>query len=94
MVAKYGHLVLLSEKELDMTERFFNRFKNTATLFGRVLPIIRTFISIPAGIAQVPVGTFTINAFIGSFVWSLFLAWLGLRLGRKLESSGSLFSEI
>jgi membrane protein DedA with SNARE-associated domain len=83
LVAKYGHIVLISQKELDLTERFFNRFKHSATLLGRVLPVIRTFISIPAGIARAPVVTFTINAFIGSFVWSLFLAWLGLQLGEN-----------
>ena len=81
LIAKYGHLVFISQRELDLTERFFFRFKHTATLLGRVLPAIRTFISIPAGIAKVPLVTFTINAFIGSFVWSYFLAWLGLKLG-------------
>jgi membrane protein DedA with SNARE-associated domain len=83
LIAKYGHWIFLSERELYVTERFFQRFKHTATLFGRVLPVIRTFISIPAGIAQVPVITFAINAFIGSFIWSLFLAWLGLHLGQN-----------
>jgi len=83
LIMRYGHWVFLSEKELDLTERFFKRFKHSSTFLGRVLPVVRTFISIPAGIAKVPVVTFTLNAFVGSFVWSLFLAWLGLRLGEN-----------
>lgn len=83
LVIRYGHLVFLSHEDLDLAERFFNKFKISSTLVGRVLPIIRTFISIPAGIAKVPIGTFTLNAFAGSFVWSYFLAWLGFRLGQN-----------
>ncbi len=83
LIAKYEHIFLVSQEELDLTEKFFHRFKHTATFFGRILPVIRTFISIPAGIARIPVLPFTINAFIGSFIWSYFLAWLGLRLGEN-----------
>ena len=83
LIQKYEHIVLVSQEELDLTEKFFHRFKHTATLLGRVLPVIRTFISIPAGIAKIPVVPFAVNAFIGSFVWSYFLAWLGLKLGER-----------
>jgi membrane protein DedA with SNARE-associated domain len=83
LIAKYEHIFLVSQEELDLTEKFFHRFKHTATFFGRVLPVIRTFISIPAGIAKIPVLPFAVNAFVGSFIWSYFLAWLGLRLGEN-----------
>jgi membrane protein DedA with SNARE-associated domain len=83
LIAKYEHIVLVSQEDLDLTEKFFHRFKHTATFLGRILPVIRTFISIPAGIAKVPIIPFTINAFIGSFIWSYFLAWLGLKLGEN-----------
>lgn len=83
LVEKYGKYVLISPYDLELSERFFNRFKYSATLLGRVLPVIRTFISIPAGIAKAPIIPFTLNAFIGSFIWSYFLAWLGLRLGEN-----------
>jgi membrane protein DedA with SNARE-associated domain len=82
LIRKYGHIVFISQEDLDLTDRFFHRFRHTATFLGRVLPVIRTFISIPAGIARIPVVPFAINAFIGSFIWSYFLAWLGLKLGQ------------
>ena len=81
LVEKYGKYVLISHHDLELTERFFNHFRYSATFIGRVLPVIRTFISIPAGIAKAPIVPFTVNAFIGSFIWSYFLAYLGLRLG-------------
>jgi len=83
LVAKYGHLIFLSTVELELTERFFKRFRYTATFLGRILPVIRTFISIPAGIAKAPLIPFTVNAFVGSFIWSYFLAWLGFKLGEN-----------
>jgi membrane protein DedA with SNARE-associated domain len=91
LILKYEHIVLVSEKELDMTERFFHRFKHTATFIGRLLPVIRTFISIPAGIAKAPIVPFTCYAFLGSFIWSYFLAWLGLRLGENWNHLESYF---
>jgi len=86
LIKKYEQLVHVSAGELSITERFFKKFPHTSTLFGRVLPVIRTFISIPAGIAKVPIVSFLVYAFIGSFVWSYFLAWIGLRLGENWHS--------
>lgn len=83
LIRRYGHLVFLSERELVMTERFFDRFGHYwSTFLGRVFPVVRTFISIPAGIGKVKIIPFTLGAFIGSFIWSYFLAWLGLKLGQ------------
>lgn len=93
LITKYEHIVLVSEKELELTERFFHRFKHSATLIGRVLPVIRTFISIPAGIAKAPIIPFTISAFVGSFVWSYFLAWLGMRLGEHWHELENYFRQ-
>lgn len=83
LVTRYGHWVFLSEKELDATEKFFKKFGIWSTFIGRILPVFRTFISIPAGIGKVDLLPFTIAAFTGSFIWSYFLAWLGLRLGEN-----------
>lgn len=92
MLAKrYEQIVHVSAGELGFTEKFFNRYGVKSTLIGRVLPVIRTFISIPAGIAKVPVGRFLFYAFVGSYIWSLFLAWLGLKLGQNWEKLGSYF---
>lgn len=88
LIVSYGKYVLISEHDLNLTERFFARFGKWSTFLGRVLPVVRTFISIPTGIGQEPLGAFTVLTFIGSFIWSYFLAYLGMRLGehwRDLE---------
>ena len=86
LMRRYGHFVFLSERELIWTENFFNRFGHYwSTFLGRILPIIRTFISIPAGVGKVRLIPFTITAFVGSFIWSYFLAWLGLKLGENWD---------
>jgi membrane protein DedA with SNARE-associated domain len=83
LILKYGRYVLINEHDLNLTERFFQRFGNLSTFLGRVLPVVRTFISIPAGIGKVPLLPFVAYTFLGSFIWSYFLAWLGFRLGEN-----------
>ena len=91
---RYESALHVSEEELGFTEKFFKRFPHYSTLIGRVLPVVRTFISIPAGIAKVPVGRFLTYAFIGSFVWSYFLAWLGKKLGDNWDKLGNYFHKL
>ncbi len=92
LIRRYGHWVFLSERELILTENFFNRFGHFwSTFLGRLIPVVRTFISIPAGIGKVKLVPFTITAFVGSFIWSYFLAWLGLKLGENWHSLESYF---
>jgi membrane protein DedA with SNARE-associated domain len=83
LVIRYGRYVLISERDLRLTERFFEKFGKVSTLIGRLLPVVRTFISIPAGIGKVPIWSFSFYTFVGSFIWSYFLAWLGWRLGEN-----------
>ncbi|MBI2355919.1 MAG: DedA family protein [Candidatus Doudnabacteria bacterium] len=85
LILKYGRYVLISENDLKLTEKFFQRFGKLSVFVGRMLPVVRTFISIPAGIGKVPLGSFIVIAFIGSFIWSYFLAWLGLKLGENWQ---------
>lgn len=80
-VKKYGRYVFVSEHDLDLADRFFKRFGNTSTFIGRLLPVVRSFISVPAGISRVPLLGFTIYSFVGSFIWSYILAFLGMKLG-------------
>lgn len=91
LIVRYGRYVLITEHDLALTERFFQKFGKLSVLIGRVLPVVRTFISIPAGIGKVPFGPFVAYAFIGSFIWSYFLAWLGLQLGENWHSLESYF---
>jgi membrane protein DedA with SNARE-associated domain len=94
LVNRYGHLVHISAAELELTEKFFKRFGRFSALAGRLLPVVRTFISIPAGIARMPLTPFLVYAFVGSFVWSYFLAWLGKILGDNWEALGGYFHKL
>ncbi len=83
---RYGKYVLITEHDLDLVDEFFARFGIWATFIGRVLPVVRTYISIPAGIAKVKFWRFTVATLVGSYIWSLFLGWIGLALGENWES--------
>jgi membrane protein DedA with SNARE-associated domain len=81
-VERYGKWVLISMKDLDRADRWFSRYGQAAIFTSRLLPVVRTFISLPAGIARMPVVPFSILTFAGSFPWCLGLAWLGLKFGK------------
>jgi membrane protein DedA with SNARE-associated domain len=86
MVEKYGAYILLSKNELNMAERFFARYGSATVLISRMLPVIRTFIALPAGIARMPRVRFHVYTFIGSWPWCLGLAWIGLKLGERWDT--------
>ena len=81
MVERYGSLVLLSRHDLDRVDQFFARFGSVAVLIGRMLPIVRTFIAFPAGVAKMNQLRFHLYTFIGSWPWCYALAWVGMKLG-------------
>ncbi|MFP5267658.1 MAG: DedA family protein [Acidobacteriota bacterium] len=83
MVERYGRYLLLSRRDLDMADRFFNHYGSIAVLLGRMLPIVRTFIAFPAGVARMNKARFHVYTFIGSFPWCYVLAYIGLRLGAR-----------
>jgi membrane protein DedA with SNARE-associated domain len=80
-VRRWGRFVLLTEDDVDKADRFFHRFGGPAVLLGRMMPVIRTFIALPAGIARMRQGRFHIFTFLGSLPWCLLLTWIGLKLG-------------
>ena len=84
-VLKYGRYILISRHDLDLADRFFSRWGMWAVFFSRVLPIVRTFISLPAGISRMDFGKFIAFTFAGSFIWSLALASAGYALGENWE---------
>ncbi len=86
MVERYGRYLLLSRRDLDMADRFFNHYGSITVLLGRMLPIVRTFIAFPAGVARMNQVRFHIYTFIGSFPWCYALAYIGLRLGARWNS--------
>jgi len=82
LVERYGSYILLSRHDLDIADRFFLRFGSAAVFIGRLLPVLRTFIALPAGIARMPRLKFHIYTFAGSWPWCLGLAWIGMKLGK------------
>ena len=86
LIERYGKYVFVSKHDLDLADRFFARFGLLATFIGRLLPVIRTFISVPAGIARVPFWSFLFLSFLGSVIWSWLLGYLGMALGPEWQS--------
>jgi membrane protein DedA with SNARE-associated domain len=86
LVERYGSYVLLSRRELEHSERFFARYGSATVFVSRMLPVVRTFIALPAGMARMPQGRFHLYTFIGSFPWCLGLAWAGMKLGERWDT--------
>jgi len=86
MVERYGRYLLLSHRDLALADRFFERFGSVAVLIGRMLPIVRTFIAFPAGVAKMNQLRFHIYTFIGSWPWCYALAYIGMKLGDKWQT--------
>ena len=90
-VERYGKYILLNLDHLDQAHRFFVRFGSWAILLGRMLPVVRTFIALPAGIARMDRTRFHVLTFIGSLPWCLGLAWVGYILGERWDTLGVYF---
>ena len=90
-VEKYGKYILISLHDLDLADRWFQR-NGSATIFvGRLLPVIRTFIAFPAGVARMNLWRFNLYTFVGSYIWCLGLAWIGMKLGENWNTLGVYF---
>lgn len=90
-VSKYGKYVFLSEGKMRLAQHWFERYGLLATLLGRLLPVVRTFISLPAGFARVNFIKFIIYTLMGSLPWTVALVYAGMTLGENwqtLRSSG------
>lgn len=90
-VRKYGKYIFLREKELDHAEKLFNKYGEIITFASRMLPAIRTYISLPAGIAKMDLKKFILYTTAGSFLWSLILTYLGVVLGQNWHSLSAYF---
>lgn len=91
LVEKYGKYVLISHRDLDLADRWFERYGDWAIFFSRLLPVVRTFISFPAGIARMDFPHFVIYTFVGSFPWCLGLTYIGMKLGENWDTLGVYF---
>ena len=82
-VKRWGKYFFVRESELERGERWIERYGVHVAFWSRLLPVVRTFISLPAGVVRAPFLPFTVFTFIGSFLWSAFLAWVGFVLGER-----------
>ena len=89
LLERYGKYVFMREHEIDRAEAWWDKHGEAATFFGRLLPVVRTFISLPAGIAEMPLAKFTVFTLLGSAVWSYGLTFIGLQVGHNWERVSS-----
>ena len=85
LIEKYGKYILISKHDLDLADRWFTKYGNLTVFFGRLLPVVRTYISFPAGIAKMNLKKFSLYTFIGALPWSALFAWLGVKMGNNWE---------
>jgi membrane protein DedA with SNARE-associated domain len=81
LLERYGRYVLISHHDLEVADRWFARWGEATVLFSRMLPVVRTFISVPAGVARMPVWRFTVFSIVGALPWIALLVWGGTVLG-------------
>ena len=86
LVEKYGKYIMLKKHDLDLAHRWFDKYGKATAFFSRMLPIVRTYISFPAGFAKMPVGQFSVYTFLGSLPWCYLLTLTGIKMGDEWES--------
>jgi membrane protein DedA with SNARE-associated domain len=82
---RWGRYLLIRPHEIEVAERFFGRYGAATAFFSRLLPIVRTFISFPAGVARMPLGRFVAYSTAGAFIWSTVLVFAGVQLGARWQ---------
>jgi membrane protein DedA with SNARE-associated domain len=80
---RWGKYLLIRPHEIELAERFFDKYGSATAFFSRLLPIVRTFISFPAGVARMPLGRFIAYSTAGAFLWSILLVYAGTVLGSR-----------
>jgi len=90
LIEKYGRFILISRHDLDLADRWFARFGEIIVFASRLLPVIRTFIAFPAGVARMNLKRFVIYTFLGSLPWCIGLAFVGQKLGEQWDKNPTL----
>ena len=86
LIHRWGRYVLIRDHEVDRAHDWFERHGEAAVFVSRLLPVVRTFISLPAGVARMPFGRFTVYTFLGCLPWCFALTWAGVLLGDNWET--------
>lgn len=85
LIEKYGKYILISKHDLDLADRWFTKYGDWTVFFGRLLPVVRTYISFPAGISKMNFKKFSLYTFFGALPWTALFAWLGIKMGNNWE---------
>ncbi len=86
VLERWGRYLLIRQDEIELAERFFDRWGPQTAFFSRLLPVVRTFISFPAGVARMPLGKFIAYSALGAVPWTIILVYAGTVLGANWES--------
>ena len=92
VIERWGRYVLIRPDDLYRAERFFARYGGATVFIGRLLPVVRTFIAFPAGLARMPMLRFQLYTFIGSWPWCFALAYIGYLLGDQWNKNPTMHS--
>jgi len=85
LIEKYGKYILISRHDLNLADKWFSQYGDWTVFLGRLLPVIRTYISFPAGIAKMNFKKFCLFTFIGALPWCLLFTWLGIKMGKNWD---------
>lgn len=85
LIEKYGKYILISHHDLNLADKWFSKYGDWIVFFGRLLPVIRTYISFPAGIAKMDFKKFTLYTFLGALPWCILFTWLGVKMGNHWD---------
>ena len=92
LVERYGKYVFIHQRQIGRADRWFQRHGDGAVFFGRLLPGIRTYISLPAGVAEMPFGRFFLFSLLGAIPWTVLFTYMGFVLGNNWQHLGRLTS--
>lgn len=94
LLLKYGRYLLISQHDSDTADRFFQKYGSATAFFSRLLPVVRTYISLPAGISKMPFWKFCVFTVLGAFPWSLLLAYVGTIIGNNIDKLSPIFHSL
>lgn len=92
-INRYGKYLFIEDSDVEWTFQLFEKFGTSLVLFGRLVPIVRTLISFPAGVAKIPFLKFSVFTLLGSLIWNILLTYTGYILGDHWESVGGYISK-
>lgn len=94
LLMRYGKYVFISQSDLNRADRWFAKYGSPVAFFSRLLPVVRTYISLPAGVSRMNFGKFMVYTFLGSLPWTFALAYLGYTFGQALQQKMAQLSNV